>query len=77
MAQLATARAWSGNWASVFAPDAPKSYQEKIAMLKERMEKLPVQAMMSNSQMSYTELQPYKEYGAGTYKRKSVNWSDQ
>jgi len=64
------ARAWSENWGEVFAPNHPKTYSEKIEKLKEEMEKLPVQAMMSNSQMSYTPVVPYKEYGKN-YKRKS------
>lgn len=74
--ELAAARAWSGNWGEVFAPDSPKSSTEKIAKLKEKMEKLPVQAMMSNSQLSFTPVVPYKEYGSKDYKRKSSNLSE-
>lgn len=49
------ARAWPGNLGEVFARKDPKTYSETIAKLKEKMEKLPVQAMM---QMSYTPVVP-------------------
>ena len=74
--ELQAARAWSPNWGSVYAPNAPKDYSEKIAKLKEKMEKLPVQAMMSNSQMSYTEVRPYKEYGKSYGRKNCVSEDD-
>lgn len=75
--ELTAARAWSGNWGDLFAPDSPKSYSEKIAKLKEKMEKLPVQAMMSNSQMSYVPVVPYKEYGKNYGRRSKVSDDDE
>ena len=74
--ELAAARSWSEQWGDVFAPDNPKTYSQKIAKLKEKMEKLPVQAMMSNSQMSYTPVVPYKDHGKN-YKRKTTDFSDE
>ena len=73
--ELNVARAWQSNWGEVFAPNAPKSYSAQIAVLKQQIEKLPVQAMMSNSQISYTHVVPYKEYGK-SYKRKSNTLSE-
>lgn len=73
--ELTIARAWSGNWGDVFAPNDPKSYSEKIERLKEKMEKLPVQAMMSNSQMSYLPVVGYKEHGKN-YRRKNFVEND-
>eukprot|EP00804_Cyclotella_cryptica_P017275 CCRYP_016824-RA/>CCRYP_016824-RA protein AED:0.01 eAED:0.01 QI:0/-1/0/1/-1/1/1/0/101 len=68
------ARQWASNWSSVFAPDMPKTHSEKIALLTREMAKLPVCAMMSNSQMSYVGRRGYKEMGRD-YRRKS-SWEE-
>lgn len=70
------ARAWDNNWGQLFAPNMPRSYKDKIAQLEKQISKLPVQAMMSNSQLSYTEVVPYQEFGSKDYKRKSSALSD-
>ena len=54
--ELTAARTWTSNWGSVFAPNSPKSYSEKIAKLENRMKELPVQALMSNIQISILTL---------------------
>lgn len=69
--ELTAARTWTSNWGSVFAPNSPKSYSEKIAKLENRMKELPVQALMSNNQISYTNVVPYDDFGGKNYKRKS------
>jgi len=69
------ARAWHANWGSLFAPNEPRSFSDKIALLKQQMEKLPTQALMSNTQMSFTEVKPYKEYSNKSHKRRSA-WND-
>lgn len=74
--ELAISRAWSKNWGSVFAPNEPKTNPEKIAQLKEKMEKLPIQAMISNSQLSFTPVKPYKE-DSKDYRRKSPTFYDE
>ncbi|KAL7548029.1 hypothetical protein ACHAWF_011365 [Thalassiosira exigua] len=70
--ESAAARAWSGSWGDVFAPGRPKTRADKIEALRKEMEKLPVQAMMSNSQMSYAPAKPYKECGKN-YGRRSIS----
>ena len=69
------AREWSKNWGSLFAPDEPTSYKERISDLKRKMteEKLPVQ---SNYQMSYTKANPYRKFGEKDHRRKSVTDDD-
>ncbi len=74
--ELNISRAWSKNWGEVFAPDSPKTNAEKIAKLKEKMEKLPIQAMISNTQLSFAPVAPYKEEGKD-YKRKSTTFFDE
>ncbi len=69
------ARQWSSNWSSVFAPNAPKSYSEKIEHLQKEMSKLPVCAMMSNSQMSYVGGRGYEEFLTKSHARKS-SWEE-
>ena len=69
--ELTAARTWTSNWGSVFAPNSQKSYSEKIAKLENRMKELPVQALMSNNQISYTNVVPYDDFGGKNYKRKS------
>jgi hypothetical protein len=69
------ARHWSSNWSSVFAPNAPKSYSEKIEHLQKEMSKLPVCAMMSNSQMSYVGGRGYEEFLTKSHARKS-SWEE-
>jgi|Transcript_1428 hypothetical protein len=64
-------RTWVRNWGEIFAPNAPQTFNEKIQRLRQEIEKLPIQAMMSNSQISYTPVQPYESFGAADYKRKS------
>ena len=68
------ARQWASNWASVFAPDTPKTYSEKIEHLKREIAKLPVCAMMSNSQMSYQGGKGYTELDKN-YGRRST-WDE-
>ncbi|KAL7486654.1 hypothetical protein ACHAW6_013086, partial [Cyclotella cf. meneghiniana] len=68
------ARQWPSNWSSVFAPDMPKTNSEKIERLTREMSKLPVCAMMSNSQMSYVGRRGYKELGRD-YRRKR-SWEE-
>ena len=69
------ARQWASNWSSVFAPNAPKSYAEKTDQLQREIAKLPVCAMMSNSQMSYVGGKAYKELGKN-YRRKSTGFEE-
>ena len=69
------ARQWASNWSSVFAPEMPKTRAEKIEYLEREMAKLPVCAMMSNSQMSYVGGKGYKESGK-SYRRKS-SWDEE
>lgn len=68
------ARQWASNWSSVFAPDSAKTYAEKIENLEREMAKLPVCAMMSNTQMSFTGGKGYKDLGKN-YARKS-SWDN-
>lgn len=68
------ARQWASNWSSVFAPDSAKTYSEKIKHLEKEMAKLPVCAMMSNSQMSFMGKQGYEELSK-SYGRKS-SWDE-
>ena len=70
------ARAWTKNWGEIYAPNSPKTHMEKIHRLQQEMKKLPVQAMMSNSQLSYTPVVPYQEFGKD-YKRKSSTLCDE
>jgi hypothetical protein len=51
------------NWGEVFAPNALQIFNAKIQRLHKEIEKLPIQAMMSNSQISYTPVQPYESFG--------------
>lgn len=74
--ELNISRAWSKNWGEVFAPDSPKTNAEKITKLKEMIDKLPVQAMISNTQLSFAPVVPYKEDGKD-YKRKSSTFFDE
>ncbi|KAL7514814.1 hypothetical protein ACHAXN_012135 [Cyclotella atomus] len=68
------ARQWASNWSSVFAPYSAKTYSEKIQQLEKEMAKLPVCAMMSNSQMSFMGGKGYTELGKN-YRRKS-SWDE-
>ena len=57
----------------VFSPNSPKTYKEKIERLQQEIEKLPVQAMMSNTQISFTNFAPLKDFGAKNYARKKLD----
>lgn len=69
------AREWNKNWGSLFAPDEPTSYKERICDLKRKMteEKLPVQ---SNYQMSFTMVKPYRKFGEKDHRRKRCDMDD-
>ena len=70
------AREWNKNWGSLFAPNQPTSYKDRIQDLKRKMteEKLPVQ---SNYQMSYTKTNPYRKYGQKDHRRKRCDLGDE
>mmetsp|Transcript_22180 Transcript_22180/g.46661 ORF Transcript_22180/g.46661 Transcript_22180/m.46661 type:complete len:103 (+) Transcript_22180:94-402(+) len=68
------ARSWPENWGEVFAPHAPKTNQGKIRQLQKELDKLPVQGLMSNSQMSYTSMVPYPQ--GNRHNRKSSTFCD-
>ena len=71
--EVNAAREWTSNWGTLFAPDQPTSYRERIDRLKQKMtmEKLPVQ---SNYQMSYSNNKSDPclcTYGSKDHRRKS------
>ena len=69
------AREWNKNWGSLFAPNQPSTYKERIYDLKRKMteEKLPIQ---SNYQMSYTKANPYRKFGEKDHRRKRCDMGD-
>ena len=72
--EVNAAREWTSNWGvTLFAPNQPTSYRERIDHLKQKMtmEKLPVQ---SNYQMSYSNNKADPclcTYGSKDHRRKS------
>ena len=71
--EVNAAREWTSNWGTLFAPNQPTSYRERIDRLKQKMtmEKLPVQ---SNYQMSYSNNKADTclcTYGSKDHRRKS------
>ena len=68
-----TTMARTGNWSKLYVPNSPKYHKEKLEILHQKMEKLPVQApMMSNSQLTSTPDVSYSEFRK-EYKQKSLS----
>mmetsp|Transcript_48449 Transcript_48449/g.58650 ORF Transcript_48449/g.58650 Transcript_48449/m.58650 type:complete len:129 (+) Transcript_48449:321-707(+) len=69
--EMEYARTWQQNWGELYAKNEPSDYSGRIAQLRKEMELLPVQSIMTNSQLSHGEIKPYKELGSGDYRRRS------
>jgi len=55
------AEIWGRNWGELYAGDQPTDNKGMIRKIEEKMKHLPVQSMMTNSQLSFTWNKPYVE----------------
>mmetsp|Transcript_9160 Transcript_9160/g.13571 ORF Transcript_9160/g.13571 Transcript_9160/m.13571 type:complete len:121 (-) Transcript_9160:1634-1996(-) len=79
--ELESARIWSKNWGVLYNKDdgnnnQDQNYKEKIQKLQAKMQSLPVQGMVTSTQMSYTGGKPYAEWGSN-YKRRTFGKFEQ
>jgi len=66
---------WASNWGELYAKDEPQLYGGKIDQLEKKMTQIPAERIITNSQMSYKFVQPYKEFGPN-FKRRTFDKFD-
>ena len=70
-AELEGAKQWYGDWGSLYCPDAPTSYDERIKMLQDKARKIPGVRLETNNS-SYGTGKPYREFAKIKVKKPDV-----
>lgn len=59
--ELEASKQWYKDWGSLYAPQEPASYEDRLARLREMAEKIPGARMETNN-ASYGTGKPFKEF---------------
>merc|ERR1711988_1113663 len=65
--ELDAAKVWKDNWGPLFAPDAPKTYEDQINKLLSKAEEFKGAKLRTNNE-SYGVGEPFKEISTRTEK---------
>lgn len=67
--ELDASKQWYSDWGSLFAPDEPANYDERITKLRERASRIPGARLETNN-AAYGCGKPFKDFAKVQVKRK-------